>query len=1445
MDSGKASFQKRQKQGDHELKYSDLVPSTLNTSNHKYNSDLSPFRKNSSTTDRTCINKSHDVLVDKRKCDVDEKIVQSDLTTTKCRSNEDSLCRTAGFRLINDPLTSSSKKYDIKQNTLEYRPTKQIVPPSKSFSKKPSCSDDVKCLSKSNVKSMKVKMGIESRSSKRLPKNQLSFLDSAAQTSVVRCDDNGTKNPVTSDETKHPSSALSWNNGRKKQIDSGLVQDQNVNSYQSYCRTQLKHEESRQTPPLTKKESFFEDKNIASSRKNNYKTEKFFDSKPNTAEHVSNRKPLKTDGSEVDSTDYWSDSPTLSLHDNVGISSSSSASFSHLDASIQDKGRKSENTILTNTQCIESSNDLQDQPGVVAESKQNFSLSFPNKFDDKDSSFETKLAETSQQHNIVDADNLALDSGEKCFSEFACEPEVNVNVETSGNDSVQSFDLEKEDQLKDNESNCYDVENDGITTCDASGISVSGERESLSDSISVTSKMSNNTSKRNKHPFVVILSNLPPSMRHQDVTALFEGNYAGFLKCLRIRQKGRAITVFLKAEQATYCAERIKGSFVLGRKIHACAKISDSNLDTNFIENTEVPCANEKVSGWLKSECCSAITSEKSSDVVGEEDQEFNDSGDEYIEREQYVVVIKNLPDCISCKKLYEIFCKKCPGIEETRLIEPGCGEIVFNNKKDLAVCLREKHSVEGKTLNVCRKAVDNSIKEKTSSRSDCYQQEIKENTEKRNLSKADKQQKQEAPDKPRKQRQQEGKQKQPQQQTKKDQKEQQRSQKERQQQQKQQQQQQIRKKKPQTIEQLLQKQQQQGQNHQEQKRSQNEQQQQQKKQPQTLPQQQQQLKKQKEKPERQSQQKLNEQTLQKTKQQQQPDNLQKQQRQTKQQHQQKLTKPTNNHTVQLVGFPPDTDEQDIRKFIGNKCQGVEIKNLVKSKQSCFVNLKSQQNCRKVYENLKRSSFNNVVIKTTWKRPQKQRKEDGPYVVVENLHPNFNKKDVENLFVKCQGVLKVMKESQNTYARVYFESIISAGKAIDQINQARAHGKKMKVKPSAGIFEDLEWMKIDQRFQKYLTDLKKQKNVLLVGNQEKLKDLESKIPCSKQRSKARRYISMEEFDRREKTKKTYEGKKQELIEQRNEFEKKFQQLLDSFNHKIEAHHSVSDRKGIEDILKIHKQITQREVKKFKASLPIYAKRTEILETVYGNQVVVLIGETGSGKSTQLAQYLAEENLNQGGKIVVTQPRKIAAISLAKRVSEEFGCEIGHEVGYHVGLERKINKKKTIIKFVTDRILLNEVLKGREMMQQYSYIIIDEAHERSIHTDLLVAMLKQQLTTFPELKLIVTSATLNTEVFRRYFDNCPVVKVPGRTFPVERIYTNLRPADYVDGVYDKVVEICDNGEQGDILVFLTQQNEIEKICDKLNKKLGTECIILPLHGKLQSDEQQKVLLVVHG
>ena len=518
----------------------------------------------------------------------------------------------------------------------------------------------------------------------------------------------------------------------------------------------------------------------------------------------------------------------------------------------------------------------------------------------------------------------------------------------------------------------------------------------------------------------------------------------------------------------------------------------------------------------------------------------------------------------------------------------------------------------------------------------------------------------------------------------------------------------------------------------------------------------------------------------------------------------------------------------------------MEILNVVEDAEDFkkyFVKLTSQDDCQKVKDALRGSSFEGKEIKPILTQKFKTNL-DKPYVVVENL---LRCQDVRNVFANCEGVRDVdelvenVENAKTINARVYFESVDLAGEAVQQMNGFCVGKNKLKVTPGVAISEELQWRKLECQVEEYLAHSRKRSELLLSKHEEKLKDLEKNTPDLPRRGKN---ISLEEYDYREKTRKTFEGKRDELVEQKDEFEKKFKQLFENFRHQTEEQRSVNNKKGIECILKSHRSKTEREFKKFEASLPIYAKRTKILETINHNQVVVLIGETGSGKSTQVAQYLAEETLSRGGKIVVTQPRKIAAISLAKRVSQEFGCEVGQEVGYHVGSDKKVNNK-TIIKFVTDRILLNEVLKGKEMMEQYSCVVIDEAHERSIHTDLLVAMLKQQLSSVPHLKLIVTSATLNTEIFLRYFDNCPLVTVPGRTFPVERVYLTERPDDYIEGVYDKVVEVCQSGEQGDILAFMTQQNEIEKTCEKLEKKLGKEAVVLPLHGKLQSDEQQKV------
>ncbi|CAA7022961.1 unnamed protein product [Microthlaspi erraticum] len=191
------------------------------------------------------------------------------------------------------------------------------------------------------------------------------------------------------------------------------------------------------------------------------------------------------------------------------------------------------------------------------------------------------------------------------------------------------------------------------------------------------------------------------------------------------------------------------------------------------------------------------------------------------------------------------------------------------------------------------------------------------------------------------------------------------------------------------------------------------------------------------------------------------------------------------------------------------------------------------------------------------------------------------------------------------------------------------------------------------------------------------------------------------------------------------------------------------------------------------SLPIYKLKKELIQAVHDNQVLVVIGETGSGKTTQMTQYLAESGYTTKGKIGCTQPRRVAAMSVAKRVAEEFGCRLGEEVG----------------EILTD-----------ENLSQYSVIMLDEAHERTIHTDVLFGLLKKLLKRRLDLRLIVTSATLDAEKFSGYFFNCNIFTIPGRTFPVEKLYTKQPETDYLDAALITVLQIHLTEPEGDILVF---------------------------------------------
>ncbi|CAN3358906.1 pre-mRNA-splicing factor ATP-dependent RNA helicase Prp22p [Diutina catenulata] len=261
-------------------------------------------------------------------------------------------------------------------------------------------------------------------------------------------------------------------------------------------------------------------------------------------------------------------------------------------------------------------------------------------------------------------------------------------------------------------------------------------------------------------------------------------------------------------------------------------------------------------------------------------------------------------------------------------------------------------------------------------------------------------------------------------------------------------------------------------------------------------------------------------------------------------------------------------------------------------------------------------------------------------------------------------------------------------------------------------------------------------------------------------------------------------------------------------------------------------------------LPVYAMRQQIVDTVRDNQFLVVVGETGSGKTTQIVQYLYEEGLDNGKRIGCTQPRRVAAQSVAKRVAQEMGTSVGDTVGYLVRFD-DCTSRKTVVKYMTDGMLQREALKDTDMTQ-YSVIMLDEAHERTIATDILFALLKKAAAANPNLKVICTSATLDAEKFSRYFNSCPILKIPGRTFPVDIMYTKQPELDYVAAVLDSIVQIhVSEPLGGDILVFLTGQDEIDTCCEALFERLkvlgngAPPLLVLPIYSALPADMQARI------
>lgn len=261
------------------------------------------------------------------------------------------------------------------------------------------------------------------------------------------------------------------------------------------------------------------------------------------------------------------------------------------------------------------------------------------------------------------------------------------------------------------------------------------------------------------------------------------------------------------------------------------------------------------------------------------------------------------------------------------------------------------------------------------------------------------------------------------------------------------------------------------------------------------------------------------------------------------------------------------------------------------------------------------------------------------------------------------------------------------------------------------------------------------------------------------------------------------------------------------------------------------------------SLPIYKLKDELVKAVNDNQILIVIGETGSGKTTQITQYLSEAGFTTRGRIGCTQPRRVAAMSVAKRVAEEFGCRLGQEVGYTIRFE-DCTSPETVVKYMTDGMLLRECLIDPDL-QLYSCIMLDEAHERTISTDVLFGLLKAAVANRKELKLIVTSATLDAVKFSQYFMEAPIFTIPGRTFPVETLYTREPETDYLDASLITVMQIHLNEPPGDVLLFLTGQEEIDTACEILYERMKSmgpdvpELIILPVYSALPSEMQTRI------
>nr|XP_053629982.1 pre-mRNA-splicing factor ATP-dependent RNA helicase DHX16-like [Cherax quadricarinatus] len=410
--------------------------------------------------------------------------------------------------------------------------------------------------------------------------------------------------------------------------------------------------------------------------------------------------------------------------------------------------------------------------------------------------------------------------------------------------------------------------------------------------------------------------------------------------------------------------------------------------------------------------------------------------------------------------------------------------------------------------------------------------------------------------------------------------------------------------------------------------------------------------------------------------------------------------------------------------------------------------------------------------------------------------------------------------------RDYKKTVLQLAKDYDKVREAE--NVQRYVMPEEGASVDDKYIEVDEREKKRGYDQKKWEEDQMRGTS----------------------LS---FGARDKAKKYQEQEKEYNLVLEDEIEfikslplagtrkKKKKKKKDSDSESSSSSEEEEEEDEQPKLTATQKKLSIDEVRR---SLPVFPFREALLNAINEHQIMIIEGETGSGKTTQIPQYLYDAGYcSDGKKIGCTQPRRVAAMSVAARVSEEMGKKLGNEVGYSIRFEDCTNDR-TRIKYMTDGMLLREFLMDPSL-DGYSVMIIDEAHERTLHTDILFGLLKDITRFRSDLKLLISSATLDSAKFSDFFDEAPIFRIPGRRYPVHIYYTRSPEANYIDAASVTILQIHITQHLGDILVFLTGQEEIEACQEILTERLRAlgskirELIILPIYANLPSEMQAKI------